>query len=78
MQKPCYGAAKATHVALLPEALESLESQAFLRPGGFLCLADADLAEWPGEERKAAKGKLMEAVATSTSRNLEGTLRRNW
>ncbi|CAK9097875.1 unnamed protein product [Durusdinium trenchii] len=35
--------------------------------GGFLCLADADLAEWPGE-----------ALATSTNRHLEGTLRRNW
>mmetsp|Transcript_45681 Transcript_45681/g.102259 ORF Transcript_45681/g.102259 Transcript_45681/m.102259 type:complete len:259 (-) Transcript_45681:140-916(-) len=40
----------------------------FQRPyGGYLCLADADLAEWAGE-----------ALATSTNKNLEGILRRNW
>lgn len=40
----------------------------FRRPhGGYLCLADADIAEWSGE-----------VLATSASRHLEGTLRRNW
>eukprot|EP00913_Durusdinium_trenchii_P032791 g30696.t1 len=50
------------------QLLPRTEVRYFRRPhGGFLCLADADLAEWPGE-----------ALATSTNRHLEGTLRRNW